>query len=132
MPTHIEKVPDAPIIIVHSEQSDDNLAEMQSSVAEITQALDTQTEKVFLITDMSRVTMDLNDIIQAASMSARGQKSLLHHPNIRESVFVLTDRFISLAVKGLNSATFGKVNARLFPTLDEAVAYCRGRVAAEG
>jgi uncharacterized hydantoinase/oxoprolinase family protein len=130
MPTHIEKIPDAPIVIVHSQQSDDNLEEMADSVAAITRALDEQTEKVFLITDMGSISMDLNDIIQAASMSARGSNSLLHHPNVRENLFVLTDKLITMAIQGLKSATFGQVKTRVFATVEEAVSYCREQIAA--
>lgn len=124
MPTTVEKIPDVPIVVVHSQQGKDTMGEMADTVAAITRILDEQTEKVFLITDMSNISMKLDEIIQAASMSARGSNSLLHHPNVRENVFVLTDKFITMAIHGLNSATFGQVKATLFPTVEEAVAYC--------
>ena len=132
MPVRIDKLPDAPILVVHSIQGDDPVKELTDSVAEISRMLDALPEPVFLINDVTNISMDLNDIIQAASATARGADAILHHRNVRENLFVLTDKFIIMAIQGLNSATFGQIKAHVFPTVEEAVAYCRGRLGAGG
>lgn len=130
MPTQITTIPDAPIVIAHSSEGLDREQDMRDSVVQITAALDAQPEPVFLIIDLSEITMDLNELIQSASLSARGNDTMLHHPKIRENIFVLTSKFIIMAIQGLNSATFGRINARVFATLDEALEYCRAQAAA--
>jgi hypothetical protein len=133
MPTLVEKLSGEPIVVVHAQKSDANVRqEMADAVKVINEALDSQTEKVFLIVNMTGITMALDDIIQGAGMSARGQRAMLHHPNVRESMYVVTDRMMKMAVKGLNSATFGQVKAQVFDTVEDAVSYCRGQIGEPG
>lgn len=131
MPTYVEALPGEPILIVHSEMSTDDLMKStQESIAIITEALDQQTEPVFLISDVREITMSLEDIIQVMSAIARGQNPMVRHPNIRDYVTVLAaDRLIRMATKGLESATFGKISVHMFDTLEDALAYCRRQIA---
>ena len=125
MPYTIDKLPDEPILLIHSTMGEDKLREMTEAIAEIARILDEQTETVFMVVDMRDVSMGLDDIVQAATLSARGRNPMLHHPNIRETIYVLTDVLIKTAVKGLGSATFGQLKAHIFDTVEEALDYCR-------
>ncbi len=132
MPVSIRKIPDAPILVIHAIQGDDPVREIADTSAEIVRALDAQREPVFLVIEMLTISMALSDIIQAAKTVAHGNSTLLHHHNIRENVYVLTDRFFIMAVQGLSSATFGQIKAQVFDTVDQAVAYCRERLGVAG
>lgn len=125
MPYTVEKLPDEPILVVNSSRGEDPYGEMAEAIDGINQTLDEQPEPIYLILDMRTMTLSLDEIMEAAMLSARGRNAMLHHRNIRESIFILTDPLVRMAVRGLDSATFGQLKARTFETLDQAVAYCR-------
>lgn len=128
MPTTIERLPGEPILIIHSTPATGDIdQETGEALALIKSALDEQTEKVFVISDLREISMDLEQIIHATSMVARGRSPVTRHPNIRESISVLREGLIKMAIKGLDSATFGRVRVRIFDTIEEALDYCRGQ-----
>jgi hypothetical protein len=45
--------------------------------------LDSTGEKVFYISDVSRVQASLQDMLVVANRSSRGEGAVLHHPNIQ-------------------------------------------------
>jgi hypothetical protein len=133
VPATIETIPGAPIIIVHAIPAvDDIMKETVEAIALITAVLDNQTEKVFLIMDLKDISMDLDDVVHVASVSARGSNALLHHPNIRENISVLNDGFIKMAARGVRSATFGQIKVYVFDSVEEALAYCREQLRTPG
>lgn len=129
MPIRLERLPDVPILVVHSTQTDGDIAtDTEETVRILAAALDAEAELVYLIIDLSTIRMDLADIMHSANVSARERSSVLRHPHIRQTGYVLTDGLIKMAVKGLESATFGRIKSPIFDTLDEAIAHYRGLV----
>lgn len=132
MPVSIHKLEDAPIVVSHAIQDDTDVIEHTIAVnAAIAAVLDQQTEKVFLIMDLRDISLEFGDLIQVATLSARGPDNLLHHPNIRENLFVLRDGLLRMAVKGLDNVMFGLLQTRTFDTVEEAVSYCREKLASK-
>lgn len=129
MPITIEQIPDAPILVVRGDQADRDVLEETLEVnSQISALLDTLSQPVFLVVDLREISMSLEDVLQVAIVSARGQDSLLHHPNIRENIFVMRSGLLRMAAKGLNNLMFGLLTPGIFDTLEEALGYCYGRL----
>lgn len=128
MPFTIEKVPDAPILILVHESSQ-LMAEIQDAMEALKTALDAQPEPVFLVLDIRGLAIGLDDLPSAASTAARGPGALLHHPNVRENLLVSSAGLIKLGAQGLRTATFGNVKIRVFNTQEQAIEYCHARIA---
>jgi cytochrome P450 len=120
----LEVRPDAPIMLFIQGPTDRLIEEMAESQAETIRLLDQQTEQVFLVMDIQSASMDLGDRLKAASMSARGERSMLHHPMLRETVFVSTEPMVKQSLRAMSSATFGMARVTHVETLDEALDYC--------
>lgn len=126
----IEKLPEEPIIIlVHEGQQDPQ--EIDEAADEIVPLLDAQPEPVFLVLDIRGLAIRLEDMPAAAAKATRGSGAPLHHPNIRENLIVSSSGLVRLGAQGLRSATFGNVNVRVFETPEQAIDYCREKIAAE-
>lgn len=124
----IEKIPGEPIVILTVE-SKQVLTELAVFDEQLTAVLDAQNEQVFLIPDMSNISLSLDDLTVGANTIARGPGQRLHHPNVRENVMVTRDAMLKLAVIGLRTATFGSAHITVFDTREQALAYCRERIA---
>jgi hypothetical protein len=88
---------------------------------------------VVFITDTCALHINnLNDILQGGS-AVRSPESmrLSKHPKLRKSISVIDNRVITLAAKGLNSATFGYVETTIFETTEDALDYARKLFAVE-
>ena len=128
MPYSIEKAPDEPIVVVVHE-SRQLLAEMGQLMDEIKPLLDSQPEPVFLVMDIRRLGIAVEDLASAASAAARGPGALLHHPNVRENLLVSSAGLVRLGAQGLRTATFGNTKVRVFDTTEQALGYCRDQIA---
>lgn len=128
----IDKLPDEPVLVFNQDPVFDPNQSVPQTVADVAAALDAQPGPVFMIYNIGAMSIELDDLIQAASRAGRGAQgssAVLHHPNVRENVYVVSHPVVRMAVKGLESATFGRARVILFATLDEALAYCRGKLA---
>ncbi len=130
MSYHNELLPGEPIVVAHL-HADFSLAnETQSSIVETRRVLDSVDEPIFYILDLSNLTINIHDLISGTNSSSRGEDPLWHHPNIREFLVVSQSKLIQLAAAGLNSVSFGNLEAKMFGSLDEALAYCREQIRA--
>src|SRR5690348_15406429 len=128
MTYHFEPLPDAPVIVFIQETAGDAFEEMGRSVPETIALLANQPEPVFLILDLSIVTMDLSDTVAATDMTARGDNPMLHHPNLREAIFVSANPWMQQSFRALGKPAYGMARVSVVETLDEALDYCFGRL----
>jgi len=128
MPYSIEKLPDVPIILIVHE-SKQVLAEMAELMAQMKPLLDAQPEPVFLVLDIRRLGIAVEDLAAAASAAARGPGALLHHPNVRENLLVSSAGLVRLGAQGLRTTPFGNTKIRVFDTTEQALAYCAEQLA---
>lgn len=131
MPTHFttQKLPNEPIIL--SVMSEDyaisqNMSETDSVIVGL---LDASPEKLFVISDISKVSFSFDDVIQGSSQGARGANPPWHHPKAWKTIFVTPSKMVRLAAAGLKTMAFGNLEVMVFDTLDEALAYCRAEIA---
>lgn len=127
-PYIIEKRADAPIVIAHLAQDYSVAEHMSSSDAQVRAILASADAPLFYIINLLQVKLAFDDVLTAVSRGARGEKPLWHHPMVRQAICVTQSRFIKMAVNGLNSPIFGRLNAKVFETLDEAFAYCQSEI----
>jgi len=125
MDYQIEQLPGEPIIVCTVREAASNAQESAAEIEKLFDLMDRQSQPVVLVFNMLRASLSLDDLIQGANVAAR-QKALYSHPMLRENVIVTQSRLIDLALKGLNSATFGHIKVKVLKTLDDALAYARG------
>jgi hypothetical protein len=95
--------------------------------------LDNSNKKVVFITDTRELHItNFNEILQGGSaVRSPEAMQLSKHPNLCKSISIIDNRVITLAAKGLNSATFGYVDTTIFETKEDALEYARGVLKSE-
>lgn len=84
-------------------------------------------DRVVMITDTREMKITgVNDLLQGAN-AARSPEAvaLSKHPKLFKSVSVIDNKMVTLAAKGLNSATFGYIDTTIFEDREKALAYAR-------
>ncbi|MBN1303991.1 MAG: hypothetical protein JXA13_06110 [Anaerolineales bacterium] len=87
--------------------------------------LDSLGFRVYFIVDIRVLTLTFDDIISASTIGARGEKPLWHHPKIKKLIFITESELAYKAAAGLRNLLFGYLDTLVFPTLEEALEYCR-------
>ena len=90
-------------------------------VAEMRRIMDAHSTPLFIIDDIRAITLDLNDLINAANQGSRGDHPLWRHPKALGVYFISADTKIRMAARGMNSPAFGNLAVKVFPTLEEAL-----------
>lgn len=120
-----ERLPGEPIVISHN-TADWKIGTHLPEASEAAIAmLEAANEPCYYISDMSLVSMSLDDVIKAANHAARGGSDILHHPLMKQFLLVTNSRLVELAGKGLEHDVFGNVNIRVFTSLEDALTYAR-------
>lgn len=101
--------------------------EGEEHVAQITNILDQQTEPIYYIVDVRKLDVTFDDMLALINRVARGENALLHHPNIKEIINVISDSFQRAMSEGLDSEWFGNLKVKLVYSLDEGLDYIRSR-----
>lgn len=122
-----EKLPGEPILVLTQPAGSDVLHDMREGLPGAVRLVSEQPEPLFLIIDISQVPMRIDQVNTAANMSAKDTHDFLHHPNIREVVFVTPVVVIRLALRVMSSTAYHELNMSVVDTLDEALAHCRRR-----
>lgn len=124
-----EVLPDAPIII-HTHDAGTLTSEgVPEAMQELARLVGQQPQRIYLILDRSGVQMSMDDLIRIANSATRGPGAILHHPNVIESLIVVSNNFLKLGAMGMTSEAFGSARVRTFDHLDQALAYCHERIA---
>ena len=124
----VEVLPDVPVVLLSMFEQYSFATDDLEADKEIIAILEESDEPMFFVVDTTRRPLSLEDVIHAANKDARGEDPLFHHLKMRGLIVVTTSDMVRLAARGLNTITFGNVNARAFKTLDEALDYVRAQV----
>lgn len=95
-------------------------------VAEMRRILDAHPEPLFVIDDVRAVKLTMDDLISAANQGSRGEHPFWHHPRLLGIYFITTNKTVEMAAAGITSATFGKVQAHVCHSVEEALADIEG------
>ena len=123
----VEKLADEPIIVTTMTPKYSVGRNMTDSDNEIRDILDVSDEDLFVIADISQVTLTFNDVMLGSSKGARNQAALWHHPKIKKMIFISQAAIVGIAAKGLKSKFFGHLEVMVFPSTQAALDYCRSQ-----
>lgn len=125
MHSQVQKLPGEPLFIEIMPEGYDLFTDLEGDIAVMIGLLDVQPEPVDWIVDLQALTFTMDEVLMAASKLARGDNPAYHHPNLRQMVFVTTDKFLEIAAKGMDSEVFGNLSILVFTRMDEALQYVR-------
>ncbi|MBN1429029.1 MAG: hypothetical protein JXB07_11635 [Anaerolineae bacterium] len=94
---------------------------------EVKVILDASDTPMFMIIDVTQLSLSLDDVVKSANSDTRGEQAIYRHPKLRGVLVVTQSHMVRLAVKGLTSVTFGNVNAKAFGSVEEAIDYARSQ-----
>ena len=124
----VEALPGEPVILATLYEDYSYTVDDPQANAEVVNILDEIDGAMFLVIDATHRSFSLDDVVQAANNDARGEDALYHHPKLLGVLIVTRSSLVRLATKGLNTVTFGNVNAYAFEALDEAIEYARSQI----
>jgi hypothetical protein len=61
-------------------------------------------------------------------MAARGEASSMHHPKLRQMVFVTHNPAIRMATEGLDDEIYGNMFVPVYENYEDALAYVRSQL----
>lgn len=131
MPFRSEFVPGAPIVINSNDPGTQTSEGVPEAMQQLAALIEAQPGRVYLILDRTGVSMSVEDLTRVASSAARGPGAILHHPQVIETLFVLSNSLMKLGAMGLSSEAFGGARVRIFDTRDQALEYCYQKIAEE-
>jgi hypothetical protein len=116
-------------IVISTLYSDFHLeTEGPRSSEEVRAILDAAKAPMYFVTDSSRVKFSLDDTIKGSSLAARGDNPIFHHPNVKQVLMVVGDDAMqAMTADGMQTEVYGNVNVKTFATLEDALAFARGR-----
>jgi hypothetical protein len=123
MPTAFKKLENEPIVIITLPTDYNLAAELPKLMPQYINLLNAATEPVYWVVDARNSSLTVEEIILGASLLARGEHPLYHHPNIREVIYVTSSQIMKLAADGMKGDSFGNVNIKMFDDLDQAMDY---------
>ena len=131
----VEKLDGVPIVHYKLGEDYNIVRDSAPAQAAVLEAVESQTEPVFVIFDFTDVNLGLEDVIQGANMLVSGvdrvqpdaPKSvpIFEQPNTIQVIMVTSSKLIRLAARGMNSPVFGNQDVHLAHTLEEAMDYVR-------
>jgi hypothetical protein len=128
MSYHITTFPNEPIILLSVSEDYDIQRDLTYSNKDVIAHLERAPEPVFYVNDLSKLDLDFESLMYAANYLCLGETSTYNHPKVRQVLFVGGNEMMLMAAEGIQTETFGSVNARVFGTVDEALAYARERI----
>jgi len=121
MPYHINHHAESNIVVVDFDNLDveTELGPLNQSVWDL---LDTQSQPVHVVYDITNTNMDFEEMMKAANFARSSSKTPTHHhPNIGKMVVVSKNKMIQLAAKGMDTVMFGNLKLAVAATQEEAV-----------
>ena len=118
----LDKVANKPVVILNLAQDPNAETRAIDAVSAMNDFLATQSAPVFLIVDMRDLAFSLDSLVNNMNVVSR-QNPIFSHPMLRETLIIAVDEVIKRAVKGLDSPTFGNIQLKVFPAIDDAMKY---------
>ena len=94
---------------------------VEARAAEVQRILSQAEVPVFLIMDLSQVSMTIDGVIRSSNRLARGPDAPFHHPMCKGVAIVTTERIAQLVVRGLQTETFGNLRVCVCSTVENAL-----------
>lgn len=123
-----ERLPDLPVLLSVIGKGWTEDRDLISAMLDMERLLNEAEQPLFLITELDGIQVTLDHIVIGANAAAQGERSLLHHPQVREVIVVTESPVIKHAAEGLRSDAFGNIPVRTYPSIKEAIDYVREQV----
>ena len=125
----LELLEDLPVLFV-SFGADAQLGELVTTINEEAFAIfEAQSKPIYYVVDTRNMKFNFNDILTGVQESTKGSRALLVHPKMKQLIVITNSKAISTVVKGLNTVTFGNINALVFDSVEEALNHIRANAA---
>lgn len=111
-----------PAVVNTTEPGYNVATDWPEGVAELRRILDASPKPLFIVHDLRAITLSINGLILASNQGTRGERPVWRHPNSQGVYFISEDKTIALAVAGMNTQAFGNMIAKVFPTIEQALA----------
>jgi hypothetical protein len=123
----LDALDDGHIILFTMHQDFDMSVDMPDYLQQCYGLVDGGPDRIIVITDAREMkTKSFEDIIQGPnSVRSPEAQRLSRHSKVIKNLTVMTNKVAQLAMKGLNSASFGFLELTLFETQEEAIGYAR-------
>jgi hypothetical protein len=121
------------IIVLTMYKEFDMVDDLIQSSLECFELVENGPEHIVFISDGRELSItNLNDLIQSANSARRPEAMRVNkHPKMLKSLSVINSRLIQMAVRGLNSASFGHMEVTIFETVEDALDHARNLLMAE-
>ena len=105
----VEQLPGEPIIIA-TMHDDFSMDEYGRYVEDVTALVDSLMEPMYVITVVNKNGFSFQELLEGTNISMRGSNLSLHnHPLVAGMIVVTDNKLLKLALKGMNSETFGNI-----------------------
>lgn len=118
-----------PILLVSLEADFSVRHDQPVSDAETRAILEASPTKLFNIVDLTRLRLNMDDVIAGAHNGTAHEEAVWRHPKNELVIFVSPNRMVQVAAKGLSATAFGGIETRTFNTVDEALTWVRAHIA---
>lgn len=124
----VKLFPDEPILMVTVDSKFNPAERLRDVMAQVIPILDSAQQQLFYVVDLREAKVSFEDTLAGVNAAARGANSYLKHQNMKEVVFVSSDKMVQLSAQGLKSPIFGVQSVALYPTAEDALAYIREKI----
>jgi hypothetical protein len=124
----IERLQDLPALLLSFSDDVSFLVSMGDASEEFHKILEAAETPLYCIVDFRKVQMSFNDIMAGVQHGTKGSQNMKHRNN-KQLIILSESKAIATVAKGLNSVTFGNINAIVLPSLEEAIAYIQASAA---
>lgn len=124
----ITKIPDVPLVMVRANQNFGDAASVKAYAQDLKALYDSLDAPVYQIADLTDFNLNFDELVSAFQIVMRGENSIVRHPNNLGLLVVTHNRFYEIALRGLNTATFGYVEILTFATVEAAMSWVKDRV----
>ena len=123
MSQDITFIPEHNVCIFTFREGWDTPEGVEARANDVQRILQEAEEPVFLIMDLSGVSMSLEGVIRSSNRLARGPGAPFHHPMCKGIALVTTEAIARLVARGLQTETFGNLRVCVYSTVEEAMQY---------
>lgn len=127
MPFTVDKLRSLPVVVFVQSRSQVH-EEAVSALGRLIPLLDEQAEPAFLIMDLRRLGISLDELAGGSTNGALRPDALVYHRKLRETLIISADEAAAPGEHGIRLATFGSAAIRVFDQPAEAMAYCRRQI----
>lgn len=127
MAYQLEHLQNLPVVQVTLGADFNGLEDITASTEELFRIFSALETPHYQITDARNLKMDFETLMDFIRVGVRGEYSIANHPKNAGIIIVTTNRLYEVAVNGLNTAAFGMLKVRVFPSIEAAFGWVQAQ-----